>query len=505
MMFTDESLRLLILTDIHHATSDAEDPASPWDFHCRLGRELIRRAMDDADRQGGFDAIVLLGDLLNDGTAPGSGESLRQVVEEVRRGAGDRPVIVVPGNHDGDPDRIVAAFDQAPGPVALRGRDGTTYRVVPFIDRYGEEDRCTRGEEALRELLAMPADPGSPILVLQHNPLSPEIESDYPFMFTNRAEVMDAYERAGVTVSFSGHFHKGQDLNEVGGVGYFTARALCEAPFNYTLASLRGKQVRIEARTLAVPDPPLIDGHCHTEFAYCAQDANVTDGIDRARTFGLAGVCLTEHAPQLYCSSEQFWAAEHIRRPAVWRDAESSRMAQFLSTVRPLRDSFVRVGLEAELDADGALTLHEQHRKDVDVVLGAVHFLPENHEAMSEADSIEAFLRVTRGILGAGVDILAHPLRFLNRRVPCVPDEVRTELADMLAQTSTAAEVNYHIHRPDDAFFLACLERGVKIAFGTDAHEVAEAGGLAAHLAFLRRIAGRDDVADMLWYPAPVR
>ena len=47
-------------------------------------------------------------------------------------------------------------------------------------------------------------------------------------------------------------------------------------------------------------------------------------------------------------------------------------------------------------------------------------------------------------------------------------------------------------------FFRTCIDRGVKIALGTDAHVPWEAGGLTGHLAVLREAAGTDDVEGLL-------
>jgi len=68
----------------------------------------------------------------------------------------------------------------------------------------------------------------------------------------------------------------------------------------------------------------------------------------------------------------------------------------------------------------------------------------------------------------------------------------------MLAATGTAAEINFHGNAPDPAFFACCLERGVKLALGTDTHVPAEAGSLSAHADLLRRIAGGVELGDIL-------
>ena len=504
--------RLLVIADSHYA-SCADDVVSGPSRRCDLGCEIVRRAIVDAARQGPFDAIALMGDLIDNGNSPRADDDLRAVRDEVRAAAPDTPLLIVPGNHDGDPQRLLAIFDQQPGLHEIG-----PYRFVTFADAYVNDQICTRSE-ADRRLLADIADnAGPPIIVLQHNPMNPLIDrDDYPFMLTNRADVMADYAAAGlsragsrgVMLSISGHYHTGQSLNTADGVRYFTAPAVCEAPFSYAMITLIGRDVEIEIRPLAMVDEPaIIDCHAHTEFAYCAADVTAEGIIARARTLGLAGQCLTEHAGQLYCSEKDFWAARHIREPAIWHSSEDCRMAEFRRKMLPLRDGFVRIGLEVGLDADGQLTIRDEDRDWPDLLIGAVHWIPEDPDELNETQLADAFMRASRGLAESGVDVLAHPWRFFRREKRPTPKELYGELADVLAATGTAAEINFHANAPDPAFIAECIARGVKIALASDAHAMYEPGGFTAHLALLREAlrlcsgqAGRDDIADLLFYP----
>ena len=99
------------------------------------------------------------------------------------------------------------------------------YRFISFVDPYTEDDFCTRGELDRTFLAEVAAQPGGPIVVLQHNPMKPIAHTEYPYLLTNRSKVMADYSNAGVLLSISGHFHPGQELHTVGGVRYFTAPA----------------------------------------------------------------------------------------------------------------------------------------------------------------------------------------------------------------------------------------------------------------------------------------
>jgi len=485
--------RLLVIADVHYASQAAEAPEGPAERHRPLGRELMRRAVEDAARRGGFDAVALMGDLIDDGNAPCALADLRALRAEIRAAAPNVPLLVVGGNHDNQDDRVLDVFGSPPVPVALGG-----YRFCIFSDAYEEEKFGTR-RRADRKLLRRLADrPGGPLVVLQHNPMNPPIEDDYPFMLTNREEVLRDYVEAGVLLSISGHYHPGQALNAADGVRYYTAAALVEPPFAYAVVTLAGREVSVQEHRLSLDQRAVVDVHAHTEFAYCGRGVSAAGAIDRARRFGLGGVCLTEHAPQLYCTAEDFWAARHVRDPAVWRSGRHSRMAQFRRAMEPLRGDFVRIGLEVELDADGRLTLLEEDRAWADLVLGAVHWMPEDISGLSDAAAASAFLRTNEAILACGVDVLAHPWRYLRSRGRAIPAESLAELARMLADTNTAAEINFHINEPVPSFVGECIRRGVKIALGSDAHEPWEAALLGAHVSLLKSAAGTEDIAGCL-------
>jgi len=495
--------RLLVVGDIHYSPTD--DPRHP-SRRCSLGRELLRRAIEDARLRGGFDALAMLGDSTDSHDPNRQEPALADLVEDLRRSVPQTPLLVVPGNHDVAAEKLFAALGDRAGVHELRSaeaRGGAAYRFVTFADPYGPGDACTR-RQADRALLLQQANlSGAPIVVLQHNPMNPVIQDAYPYMLTNRTEVMEDYAKAAVVLSISGHHHPGQAPSVVGGVTYFTVPALCEAPFRYAVVQLRGRQVGIDVRGLTLPQTPRVaDCHAHTQFAYCGRDLSAAGVIERARLFGLSGVCLVEHAPQLYCTADDFWNARHIRNGELWRRAEHSRMADFRREVEPLRDDYVRVGLEVELDSAGQITLHDGDRDWPDLLVGAVHWLPEDHAGMNDATLAGAFLRANERLLAGGLDVLAHPWRFFLRVKRPVPAHLYGRLADMLARTGTAAEVNFHTNQPEAAFFTECIQRGVKVCFGSDAHELYEVGALLPHLDLLREAAGGKDPQQVLFDPS---
>jgi histidinol phosphatase-like PHP family hydrolase/predicted MPP superfamily phosphohydrolase len=489
-------LCLLILADIHyvhHAKSASPIPAR----RSELGRELVRRACERARQLMKLDAVLMMGDLVDDGTAAGAREDLTELWEELRRPG--LPVVVVRGNHDADLD----AAPEARGQVACRVEIGG-YQFVIFTDPYDPQDRSTRSDAALRAVReAAVAQPDRPIIALQHNPIHPPIESDYPFMPTNRDAIMAAYREAGVLLSISGHYHGGQSLSHEGGVGYVTAPALCEHPFCFLLVRLQGREVHIEEHHLALSSdratPSLyVDHHCHTQFAYCRDDITATEAIRRAEEFGVAKLYLTEHAGQLYLNEQDYWGAAFLSDPDCYareRAAGRGRMDDYRRMVEPLRSDRVGLGLEVECDGAGRLTLLPQDADGWDVLVGAVHVVPELLAAHPDPGQVKReFMQFTETLLRRKVDILAHPFRLFRRAKLPVPAELFAPVADLLAEHGVAAEINFHINRESLEFIAMCLQRGVRITFGSDAHGLWEVGALWPHVELLEaacvRVAG---------------
>ena len=164
---------------------------------------------------------------------------------------------------------------------------------------------------------------------------------------------------------------------------------------------------------------------------------------------GLSGIVLTEHVPQLYVQADDFWVGKHVRQIGLWRDGRHWRIEAFRAAMDELRrDPFVRIGLEVEVDAAGELILRPEDRDWVDVLVGGVHFLPDDPKTLSDSQMAEQFMATTRALLATGVDVLAHPLRVFGWAKRPTPPELFDPLAAMLEETSTAAEINFHLNTP---------------------------------------------------------
>jgi histidinol phosphatase-like PHP family hydrolase len=491
-------VNLLVATDLHYA---CRAPRSPHEARLgHFGVVLLRKALQRLRREGVTpDLVVLLGDLLDNGAAAGAGEDLATVAKACREMG--IPVLAVPGNHDG-------ALGNAE-PFAAEGlHEFGGYGFWVFRDDVAAGDVTTRPAASLAAFAETAVRRSDlPLVALQHNPVYPPIVDAYPYMLTNGADVLAAYRRAGVVLSLSGHYHASQPLSRDAGFTSYTAPALCEAPFRFAHVRLEGRTAAVTEQALRLDVPGLVDCHCHTEYAYCGTGVNAADDVALSEALGLGGLCLTEHAFQLYFDGPQAWSwrwiADDAMVAAAWADPRRSRMQEFRERSRGWRSGFTRVGVETEVRHDGRLFLAPPDRAGWDVVIGSIHAMP-GYEAgrTSQAEAERIFLRELQRLLREPISILAHPFRFFRREKLVVPRHLYRPVAAMLHDQGVAAEINFHTNEPDPEFFAECAARRVRIALGTDSHDLVEVGELTPHLRVLAQAGVTPErFEQVLWRP----
>ncbi len=486
---SDDKMTILVVTDLHYI-GQADNVCTIERRKCRMARTLLRKVFLRLTHMGVKpDLTLLLGDVVNDGLAQNAEEDLKAIREELDES--NIPTLAVCGNHDGAPGPYAKIFNSPPG---LHQHSG--YGILLFNDNVAENDVTSRSPAAL-ELPAqtVASHPDLPLIAVQHNPLYPTIECGYPYMPTNTDDILKNYEEAGVILSLSGHFHTGQIAAEHKGVTYHTTPALCESGFHFDLIHLRGREVRIEPLTLKMEVPGLADVHCHTEYAYCATTVAAAKNIKIAREMGLNQLILTEHAFHLYYESSVAWQAAWQKEADLVDKAfreRTGRMDAYKVFARKLRKEnpdFVRLGLEVDVCTNGSLLLADEDREGWDLLIGAVHFIHDFVRGeTSQAEAEQLFLRETAALLQNGIQVLAHPFRFFRRERLDMPTHLYERIAEMLAAANVAAEINYHINQPDPRFLRACIDRGVKIALGSDSHDLAEVGEFYPHLKILEAV-----------------
>jgi len=488
-----DTLRLLVIGDSHYA-GDTDTPL--WDRQVQYGLEFLKRVFRRIDAGDRPDVIILLGDLLNDGLAQGAAKDLSEIRKTAE--ATGIETIFVPGNHDADYNLFFSATGDGPGVHIIKD-----FILYSFTDPYGEGDVCTRREEDLEKFRAVARKhPDKKIIALQHNPVYPAIESEYPYNFTNSEHIHSAYAENRVTLSLSGHYHPGQELAYRDGVGYFTVPALCTEPFRYNVIDIAAGGINIRTGSLKNP-LRLADNHCHTQFAYCAEDVTVEAVLKRAETLGLSYVCFTEHSGQLYLSTADYWGHRFFHDPDLMPEARkkgADRIVAFRKAVAESGSPLARVGMEIESDAYGGITLLPEDSDGLDLIIGAVHVLPDELLSAPAARLHSEFMKTSESLMKHGIAVLAHPFRFYHRGKLPAPKHLYGDMAKTLKAHGVAAEMNFHTNRPDPEFFSACVQEGVKISLGTDTHNLLEAGDFHRHIELLKMIGVTEDMLDRILF-----
>ncbi len=238
---------------------------------------------------------------------------------------------------------------------------------------------------------------------------------------------------------------------------------------------------------LGIPEiPGLTDFHVHTHLAYCAENMDIVKTLELEKVSGVKHVNFAEHSGQLYSIPDVYWNNRFRwseRNPAEERTEEYRSLAASY----PLTDHFF--GLELDVDEDSVAS-------DVPGIggfrLGAIHFLGKN---LTFEEKKTDFMRRLDGLLASRIDILAHPFRVFLKGGEPMPEDLFEPVAEKLVKANVAAEINFHTNRPQAEFVKLVLKKGGKISFGTDSHNLYEAGYLKPHYEFCKEldIAGKLD------------
>ena len=158
------------------------------------------------------------------------------------------------------------------------------------------------------------------------------------------------------------------------------------------------------------------------------------------------------------------------------------------------KDEDVIIGLELDINCKGEITLRDNHVHSFDMFLGAVHNIPDSFN-----DVDKGFLWNIDAYCDYKVDILAHPFRIFKQKKLPRPTHLYSKVAKALRKHGIAVELNFHTNDPDLGFFKLCIENGVKIAFGSDAHKLSEVCSLERNMEMLKGIYN-GNVEDILFY-----
>ncbi|HOK55716.1 MAG TPA: metallophosphoesterase [bacterium] len=470
-------MKLLLLSDLHYKSDGISKIP---ERNVKFGIEFLKRIQKNLKED--IDVVIIAGDLLDDGENPDSEKEYLEI-KKIIDNFNAKKVIIAPGNHD----KKIEEFFEIFGDYKYFVYDNFLFYV--FYDRYYEGEIAIRSQEEIENFKKIVREnPDKKIIAVQHNIIFPKIESDYPFNLLDCEKIHKLYKENNVFLSISGHYHRGLDILNNEGVYYFTLPAVCEEPFKYFLVEI-SSELKIEEKQLK-NKITATDFHCHTEFGYCAEDVSMEKVIERCKLFGVEKVYFTEHAGQLYLQPEDYWNFKFFYNPDILkkqRDEKKDRIKDYVEKFKSLNSNMAGIGLEVEIDKNGKISLLEEDRKFFEILVGAVHYLPDEW-CTSKSETEKKFLWSVEKLIENKIDILAHPFRFFYRKNLEKPEYLYRDVVKMLKEGKVKAEINYHHNNPEYRFFRMCMEENVKIVFGSDSHNLIEVGDFSKHIEFLEKI-----------------
>ncbi|MFI1723196.1 metallophosphoesterase [Streptomyces sp. NPDC020489] len=204
-------MRILHLSDTHLARADAPNR------HGVNAHDSLRLMLAELRHVQGVDAVVVTGDLADDGTVEAY-RAVRELVGEFARGKGDVPVFYTTGNHDERAAfaEVLGSGHPAPGRVleSAAGERAAVSTVAGW--RFVTLDSLVPGQvhgqlsavqlDWLREVLATPAPHGT-VLAFHHPPFALDNPLQQLFGLRDPVDLAAVIRGTDVRVVLTGHFH----------------------------------------------------------------------------------------------------------------------------------------------------------------------------------------------------------------------------------------------------------------------------------------------------------
>lgn len=481
-------MKLVLISDTHYMP----------DREAAVGRRLagiadilLLRAVHRINRVIKPDAVLLLGDLVNDGSGPEGADQLallQQTVDLL-----DCPCLAIPGNHDGAPDDFYRIFARPRPTVDVGG-----VRIASFVDLEEPGYNARRTDGDLRAMDAVRGDWRGPIIMAQHVPVFPPGACACPYNYLNVDDVLVRMKQQGIRLALAGHYHAGFGPIEADGMTFLGAPALCETPFPFLELDIDGDSLTVRRHELAMPaELALVDAHVHTHLAYCNENMDVALAMRIGKALGLADVRFAEHSGHLYFSRHDYGSS--FASGVATAKPEDRRMEEYLEVLAHAGYPPARRGIEVDCCFDGAPLLAARDADSFPFRIGAMHQLPALSVPNPDLNlAAEEFLSILDRFLQPGIDVLAHPFRVFRRARQPLPDRVIEPTVQLLKERGIAGEINFHTNEPRAEFVRLCIDAGVKLTFGSDAHNLYEVGEFAPHLELLKRAGFDGDPRDVL-------
>ncbi|MEM4248030.1 MAG: PHP domain-containing protein [Candidatus Nanoarchaeia archaeon] len=232
------------------------------------------------------------------------------------------------------------------------------------------------------------------------------------------------------------------------------------------------------------------DFHAHSNRSYCCvENLSAIKYLEIIQAGKLDSIAITDHSMAIYFPPEIACEWEYIANSSIfdsYRDTGNKNLDAHLSMLESLANQGIIPGLETEMMSDGRFTFDPVFRKRIQILIGSVHFLPV--EGASQTDLFQLWKKHTLNLINSGIDVLGHPFRWIENFMRVDYNTVR-EIILEAKKADVAIELNGHyIIQTDKIMLLTCIETGTKISFGSDSHNLKEAGNLAYHEKLLSEV-----------------
>lgn len=230
----------------------------------------------------------------------------------------------------------------------------------------------------------------------------------------------------------------------------------------------------------------MIDFHAHTNMSYCAEPGMTPEIYENLVKTNpeLDAVYVTDHGMAVYFPPEIAWKWEFIYDSRIFdsrRDWGNKRLSAHLAKIAKSGEHKIFPGLEVEMMHDGRLTIDDAFRKEIDILIGSVHYLKADIDE-NRKSVLERWEKHTSRLINSGIDVLGHPFRWISNQLP-VSKKIVRQIVREAKNAGVAMELNGHYVVPTDIDMLqACVEFGVPISVGTDSHAIKEIGDFSYHL-----------------------
>jgi DNA polymerase (family 10) len=221
------------------------------------------------------------------------------------------------------------------------------------------------------------------------------------------------------------------------------------------------------------------DFHTHTK----ASDGNcsISELAEAAKNLGYKFICITDHS----------------KSSAIANGLSAKQLAQQIKEIHKLNDKIkgitIFAGSEVDILANGSMDFDDKLLVDLDFVIASIH-----SGMGSPREKVTS--RTLKAMDNPYVNCIAHPTGRLIGEREAMDIDI-TAVIKQAAQTHTALEVNSNPYRLDlkDVHCKMAIEAGVKLAIGTDSHNIESLSLMSFGVATAGRgWATKDDILNTL-------